>query len=157
VSAETDFFDTNVILYLLSEDATKADQAEALLASRGTISVQVLSEFVSVARRKLDCDWVEVRDVLATVRALCPVRALTVEVHDLGLRLAERYGLPVYDAMIAASALDCGCTTLWSEDFQDGQVLDGRLRVRNPFAAAPASGADLDPGTPGGESEHLVT
>ena len=146
MSTETDFFDTNVILYLLSEDKTKADQAEALLASRGTISVQVLNEFVSVARRKLRCDWVEVRDILATVRTLCPVRPLTLEVHDLGLRLAERYGLPVYDAMIAASALDCGCTILWSEDFQDGQVLDGRLRVHNPFTAVPGTGADLAPG-----------
>jgi predicted nucleic acid-binding protein len=137
VTAETDFFDTNVVLYLLSEDETKANRAEALIAAGGTISVQVLNEFVSVARRKLGCDWTEVRDILETLRALCPVQPLTVEVHDLGLRLAERYGLPICDAMIAASALDCGCTTLWSEDFQDGQTLDGRLRVRDPFVTGP--------------------
>jgi predicted nucleic acid-binding protein len=137
VTAETDFFDTNVVLYLLSEDDNKANQAEALLAAGGTISVQVLNEFVSVARRKLGCDWAEVRDILETLRALCSVQPLTVEVHALGLRLAERYGLPVYDAMIAASALDSGCTTLWSEDFQDGQILDGRLRIRNPFLTSP--------------------
>lgn len=137
MTAETDFFDTNVVLYLLSEDDNKANQAEALLAAGGTISVQVLNEFVSVARRKLGCDWAEVRDILETLRALCSVQPLTVEVHALGLRLAERYGLPVYDAMIAASALDSGCTTLWSEDFQDGQILDGRLRIRNPFLTSP--------------------
>ncbi|WP_295393141.1 PIN domain-containing protein [uncultured Thiodictyon sp.] len=135
MSAETDFFDTNVILYLLSEDAAKANRAEALLASGGSISVQVCNEFVSVARRKLGCDWAEVRDILSAVRALCSVRPLTVEVHDLGLRLAERHGLPVYDATIAASALDAGCSTLWSEDFQDGQIIDGRLLIRTPFAA----------------------
>ncbi|UHD15903.1 PIN domain-containing protein [Thiocapsa bogorovii] len=137
MTTETDFFDTNVVLYLLSEDEIKANRAEALLAAGGTISVQVLNEFVSVARRKLGCDWAEVRDILETIRALCPVQPLTIEVHDLGLRLAERYGLAIYDAMIAASALDCGCTTLWSEDFQDGQILDGRLRVRNPFVTSP--------------------
>jgi predicted nucleic acid-binding protein len=123
VTAETDFFDTNVVLYLLSEDETKANRVEALVAAGGTISVQVLNEFVSVIQRKLGCDWAEVRDILETFRALCPVQPLTVEVNDLGLRLAKRYGLPIYDAMIAASALDCGCTTLWSEDFQDGQTL----------------------------------
>jgi predicted nucleic acid-binding protein len=137
VTAETDFFDTNVVLNLLSEDETKANRVEALVAAGGTISVQVLNEFVSVARRKLGCDWAEVRDILETLSALCPVQPLTVEVHDLGLRLAERYGLPIYDAMIAARALDCGCTTLWSEDFQDGRTLDGRLRVRNPFVTSP--------------------
>ncbi len=68
----------------------------------------------------------------STVRSLCPVRALTVEVHELALRLAARYQLPFYDA------LDADCTTLWSEDFQDGQVLDGRLRIRNPFSASTA-------------------
>ncbi len=137
MTAETDFLDTNVVLYLLSEDETKANRAEALLEAGGTISVQVLNEFVSVARRKLGCDWTEVRDILETLRALCSVQPLTVGVHALGLRLAERYALPIDDAMIAASALDCGCTTLWSEDFQDGQILDGRLRIRNPFLTSP--------------------
>ena len=39
------FFDTNVLLYLISEDITKADRAETLLALGGVISVQVLNEF----------------------------------------------------------------------------------------------------------------
>ncbi len=48
---------------------------------------------------------------------------------------AERYGLAVYDAMIAAAALLADCDTLLSEDMQDGLVIDGRLRVVDPFAA----------------------
>ena len=51
-----------------------------------------------------------------------------------GLALAERYGLSIYDSMIAASALEAGCDTLWSEDMQDGMVLDGQVRIVNPFA-----------------------
>jgi predicted nucleic acid-binding protein len=138
VSAESDFFDTNIILCLLSEDAAKADRALALLGAGGTVSVQVLNEAASVARRKRALDWDEIGALLGTVRGLCPVRALTVGVHELALRLAARYRLPFYDALIAASALDAGCTTLWSEDFQDGQVLDGRLRICNPFSAGTA-------------------
>jgi len=136
VSVEADFLDTNVILYLLSGDATKADRAQALLDAGGTISVQVLNEFASVARRKAGCTWPEIGEILATVRALCRVRPLTVEVHERARALAARYEVPFYDALIAASALDAGCTTLWSEDFQDGQPLEDRLRIRNPFAAA---------------------
>ena len=58
---------------------------------------------------------------------------LAIEIHETGLALAERYGLSTWDAMIAASALHAGCDTLWSEDMQDGIVLDDRLRIVNPF------------------------
>ena len=69
------------------------------------------------------------------IRGLLPVQPLTIDIHETGVRLAERYGLSIYDAMIAASALDAGCETLWSEDMQDGLVLDDRLRIVNPFQA----------------------
>jgi predicted nucleic acid-binding protein len=62
------------------------------------------------------------------------VRAVTVETHEHGLVLAQRYRIGVCGAMIAAAALDAGCMTLASEDFQDGQRLEGRLTIRNPFA-----------------------
>ena len=52
MSGSEDFFDTNVLLYLLSADAAKADRAEELLAIGGTISVQVLNEFADVASQQ---------------------------------------------------------------------------------------------------------
>jgi predicted nucleic acid-binding protein len=130
------FFDTNVLLYVASCDPAKADRAEELIGAGGTISVQVLNEIANVARRKMGMSWAETRAFLSTMRSLLPVQALTIDVHETGLVLAERYGLSVYDAMIAASALHADCDTLWSEDMQDGLVLDGRLRVVNPFRGA---------------------
>jgi predicted nucleic acid-binding protein len=58
---------------------------------------------------------------------------MTVEIHGTGLALAERYGLSTYDAMIAASALHADCDMLWSEDMQDGMIIENRMRVSNPF------------------------
>ena len=55
------------------------------------------------------------------------------DTHERGLAVASRYGLSVYDAMIVSSALLAGCTLLYSEDMQDGQVFDRQLTVRNPF------------------------
>lgn len=127
------FVDTNVLLYLLSADAAKADRAEAVLAARVIVSVQVLNEFVNVARRKFALQWMELTQILADIRRFAEVRDLNVDTHDRGLALAQRYQLNIYDAMIAAAALNAGCTTLMSEDFQGGQVFDRRLRVRNPF------------------------
>ena len=70
------------------------------------------------------------------MRSLLTVHPLTVETHDTGLSLAERYGFSVYDAMIAAAALHAGCDTLLSEDLQHGMALDEGLRIVNPFQAA---------------------
>jgi predicted nucleic acid-binding protein len=128
------FFDTNVVLYLLSADAKRADRAEELIAQGGQISVQVLNEVAAVARRKLRMPWREVRDVTTQLRAACRVWPLTIDVHDRGTRIAERLGLSIDDGLIAASALLAGCRILYSEDLQDGQLIDAQLRVRNPFA-----------------------
>ena len=130
------FFDTNVLVYLASGDATKADRAEATIAGGGSISVQVLNEFANVARRKMQMSWDETHAFLNMLRGLLTVHPLTVETHETGLRLAERYGLSIYDSMIAASALDAGCDTLWSEDMQHGMKLDEGLRIANPFRGA---------------------
>lgn len=68
-----------------------------------------------------------------TIRALLMVHPITIDVHEIGLLLAERDGPSTCDAMIAASALEADCDTLRSEDMQDGIVLGDRLRIVNPF------------------------
>ena len=130
------FFDTNVLVYIASGDDTKADQAERVVAAGGAVSVQVLNELVNVTRRKMRMSWADTHAFLDMMRNLLTVHPLTIETHDTGLRLAERYGLSIYDATIAASALHAGCDTLWSEDMQHGMRLDESLRVVNPFRVA---------------------
>lgn len=127
------FFDSNVVLYLASSAQAKADRAESLIAGGGSISVQVLNEITNVARRKMQLSWPEAQAFLTNIRGLMAVESLTVETHETGLGLAERYGLSIYDAMIAAAALQANCDTLWSEDMQHGAILNDRLRIKNPF------------------------
>ena len=129
------FFDTNVLIYIASGDAIKADRAEAAIAAGGAISVQVLNELTNVARRKMQMSWPETRGFLSLLRSLLSVHSVTTDVHEHGLTLAERYNLSVYDAMIAASALAADCDTLWSEDMQHGMRIEGRLRIIDPFRA----------------------
>ena len=127
------FFDTNVLLYLLSNDSAKADRAEALLAAGGVISVQVLNEFVSVASRKLAMPIPEIREILSTIRTVCIVNPLDIETHELGLDLVERYGFSIYGGLLVAAALHARCTVLYTEDLQQGQVIN-QMVIRNPFA-----------------------
>ena len=136
MAAAKAFIDSNVLLCLLSKDGKKADVAEAVLRTGGVISVQVLNEITNVALKKLGMPWPEINQFLALLRSLCAVEPLTIETHDRGRGAAERYGLSVYDSMIVAAALLAGCTVLWSEDMQDGLLVDTQLRIANPFKNA---------------------
>ena len=128
------FFDTNVLLYTIGQDDARTPTAEALLLRGGLISVQVLNELASVAYRKLRMPWPEVTEALAAIRILCPSPLpITEETHDAALRLAKQHGFHIYDALIVVAALEADCVTLYTEDLQDGQVIDGRLTIRNPF------------------------
>jgi predicted nucleic acid-binding protein len=127
------FFDTNILLYLLSGDDVKANRAEEELGTGGVISVQVLNEFAAVASRKLKMPVAEIREAEEAIRAVCRVVPLSEETHDRGLQITERYGLSVYDAMIVAAALLAGCGTILSEDMQNGMRFDGLIEIRNPF------------------------
>jgi predicted nucleic acid-binding protein len=131
-----DFIDSNVLVYLASGDTGKADRAEEIVAGGGNISVQVLNEVANVARRKMGMEWADIHVFLGLLRGVLTVHPLTLETHDTGLALAERYGISTWDAMIAAAALHAGCDTLWSEDMQHGMAFDGGLRIVNPFHAA---------------------
>lgn len=133
ISVADRFFDTNVLIYLLSADAAKADLIEEKLAEGATVSVQVLNEFASVALRKLGMKVAEIREALDPITTICHVVPLTIEIHQRGLQVAERYRFSFYDALIVAAALESSCTMLYTEDLQDGQVIDDTLAIRNPF------------------------
>ncbi len=126
------FFDTNVLLYLLSDEPKKANRAEALVAAGGIVSVQVLNEFASVGGRKLGLTVAEIREILATVRAVCTVLPLDLDTHDRALDLAEQYRFSIYGALIVAAASSAACSVLFTEDLQHGQTIGGLL-IQDPF------------------------
>jgi len=138
MSGADDFFDTSVLLYLLSEDDRKADRVEALLQDSGNVSVQVLNEFTAVSRGKLGMSFAETREILATVRAVCRTHPLTLETHERAIEIAERYRFSVHDSVIVASARLAGCKTLYAADLQHLQIIEGQLSIINPFLALSA-------------------
>lgn len=129
------FFDTNVLVYLVSPDAGKAARAGELLREGGYVSVQVLNELVSVLRKKFRFDWPDVETVLALVQSYCEVVSLDLLMHQEGLLLARLHQLSWYDALIVAAAQRVEAESLYSEDMQHGRRYDDALRVVNPFAA----------------------
>lgn len=130
--ADAPFLDTNVLIYLLSEDPAKAARARDLLAAGGVISVQVLNEFVAVARRKLNLDWADVETLIDGFTTHLHVEPQTVETHLRAVRIARRYQLGIYDATILAAAEQADCRVLLSEDMQHGLQV-GEVVISNPF------------------------
>lgn len=132
--APDEFLDTNILIYAFTSDP-RAVIAEQLLARGCVTSVQGLNEFANVARRKLGMSWEEIRDALAAIRTLAKaILPVDLAAHSNALALAERYEFSFFDALMLASALQGGCVTFWSEDMQNGTVINGRLRIANPFA-----------------------
>jgi predicted nucleic acid-binding protein len=134
MSGKRPFLDTNILIYAHTGAADRrAIIAQQLIEAGGIIGVQQLNEFVSVARRKLKRSWKEVLTALADMRILCPDPIpISVGMHDASLGIAERYGFSIYDSLVIVAALEADCDTLYSEDMQSGQDIEG-LTIRNPF------------------------
>ena len=133
MNASAELLDTNVLVYAFSTDP-RSIEAERLMASRCAVALQGINEFSNVARRKLVMSWTEVAEAVSTVRALCSrVLPLDIDTHTDALVVAERDGLSFYDALMVSAALRANCTVLWSEDMQHDRLIDGRLRILNPF------------------------
>ena len=103
MSGDEVFFDTNILIYLISGDEAKVARSNTLIEAGGVVSVQVLNEFVAVATRKYRVDWPKIDFILATVKDACKVVPLTIELHERGLAHSRRYEITIYDAMILAA------------------------------------------------------
>lgn len=125
--------DTNVVIHALIR-AGKEEAASAVLEICDFLSIQVLNEYANVAKRRLNRSWRQIEEDLENIRGSVPqVLPIDTDVHLDGLRIASRYRLSFYDALILAVALSGGARILYSEDMQHGMTIDETLRVVNPF------------------------
>lgn len=126
--------DTNVAIYAFTDDPQKADKARQKLIGAAFVSVQLLNEFANVMGRKHKLGWREIADKLADIRlTVGNVVPLGMAEHSEALRIAERHRLTFYDALMLAVALGGGAKIIYSEDMQHDLVIDGTLRIVDPF------------------------
>jgi predicted nucleic acid-binding protein len=127
------FADTNVIVYSQSDDGAKTANAIAVLETGPVISTQVVNEAVAVLTRKHGFSLADAHQVATSLLVVCEVVPLNADTIREAIRLTARYQLSHWDSLIVSAALLAGCDTLYSEDFQNGQVFDETLTVVNPF------------------------
>ena len=129
------FLDTNVIIYAHTDlDLRKQQIAQQLISLNETIvSTQVLQETANILFKKFQFPWSEILTVLAEASKNNYLYInIFSTIHD-ACRVADRYGFSFYDSLIVATALESGATVLYSEDLQDGQIIDQVLTIKNPF------------------------
>jgi predicted nucleic acid-binding protein len=139
---ERSFLDTNVLVYTDDADAP-AKQATSLSllhagwqTGNGVLSTQVLQEYFAAVTRKLGVDAAIAR---RKVELFDRLEILSIGHEDVlrAIDLHRLHGFSIWDALIVTMALKAQCRVLYTEDMQDGRVIDG-LRIANPFK--PVSG-----------------
>ena len=129
------FLDTNILIYAAAATAVekpKRDVARELLSRDGAgLSVQVLAEFYVNATSKFKLPEAAVVRILESLEAY-PVLPVSESVFWSALAIRKRYQVSYWDAAIIAAAAEMGCTTVYSEDLNHGQVYDA-VQVVNPF------------------------
>ena len=129
------FVEPNVAVYALGRDSDKKARAKQILDDAPIASSQVINEAISVLMGKQRFAREEAYEVADAVMKLVAVAPVTENTVRDAMTVGLRYGLSHWDSLIVAAALATGCDTLYSEDMQSGQVIGGRLTIRNPFAA----------------------
>ena len=131
------FLDTNIIIYAYSDDEPeKQERANNILEeyeSQITISTQVINELSNNLFRKFKLNAEAVEAVVLELDNNFPIVDFNLQTQLKAIKIKERYKLQFYDSMILASALENGCNIIYSEDMQNGQIIENQLTIINPF------------------------
>jgi len=134
------FIDTNMLVYAYnSDDPVKRKRAKNLLQNDLTdkdlvISVQVLNEYyAALSKEKYRIPHKKIVKFISDITRYSTVYPLHIETVGAALRLKEKYKYSWWDSLILASSLEAECETLYSEDMQNGHIIEGLLVIRNPF------------------------
>jgi len=130
------FFDSNIIIYAYSVDEPKKQTlVKALLNAHEEIliSTQTINELINVTMRKKMLDALQVSAVVNELFLVCSVEVIDQNVIQKSLALVKKYRYSYFDSLMLASALSAGCSILYSEDMHNQQIIEGKLKIINPF------------------------
>jgi predicted nucleic acid-binding protein len=128
------FIDSNISLYLIDKSSnSKKQKVEAILLPHFLISTQVVAENVNVCIKKLKLDKKEAFEFAKALLRRFQTVTITPDVLLKSFEISLTYQVSSWDAIIVSTALLNDCTILYSEDMHNGLVIEGTLRIVNPF------------------------
>ena len=128
------FLDSNVCIYAFDADSRKKQVAlDLIVGSQAAVSTQVLMETANVAAKKLKFKHEQVQLSVDYLAMLCSLHVVDFSTIRLAFQVSRKYLYSLYDALIIASALEAGCSILYTEDMQHGHLVNNSLTIVNPF------------------------
>ncbi|MCT7446979.1 PIN domain-containing protein [Aliarcobacter skirrowii] len=129
------FLDTNILLYAYSTEKEKQEKAQNILNTYNNIyiSKQVINETINILIKKFKLNIKDIINVVKELEKEFIVLDFDVQTQLNALNLKQNYNLQFYDALIVSTALENSCTILYSEDMQDKQLIEKKLKIINPF------------------------
>lgn len=131
------FLDSNVLIYSIDDgEVVKQQIANNLITSLsekgGVISTQVLQEFYNIATKKLGISKQDAKVLLERLSDCFIVHKNTVSdiLHAIEISIKTQFSF--WDSLILSAAIAEGCTTLYSEDLNDGQIVE-EIVINNPM------------------------
>jgi len=130
------FLDTNILVYLYSKtEKDKMEKAQSMLDKHDcVVNVHVMSETSNVLMKKYNKSAAKTKELLNNIELICDeVLSVQRKTINKAIDIKERYGFSFYDCLMLASAIEGGCQFIFTEDMNDGQIIDGTLKIINPF------------------------
>jgi predicted nucleic acid-binding protein len=126
--------DTNVLIYSHdSSDLRKQAIARTLIDLTPSISTQVISEYINVLRRKMAIPKDELLELCIINFEDCKIHQVEISTLKIAKRLIQQHNFQVFDSIIVASAVEAKCEILYTEDMRHGLLIDGFMKILNPF------------------------
>lgn len=129
------FVDTNILVYCYTNDELqKREKALDVCKNIDTyISTQVLTELSNTLKKKFKLDWKNIENVISEINSGFHIFVNKPSTIEKACQIADKYDYSFYDSLIIAAALACNCLILYSEDMQNGQIIENSLTIVNPF------------------------
>ncbi len=129
------FFDTNIIVYLYSEDEIEKREKIINIASKNDvfISTQVINEFSNVLYKKFNLKTNEILPVIEELQENFEIVNINMDTIKLAHRIKDKYKYSYFDSLIISSALENDCNILFTEDLHNSQKIEEKLKIINPF------------------------
>jgi predicted nucleic acid-binding protein len=139
IGSDRNFVDTNIFVYAhLDNELEKYGKAKflfenILMGKKVIISVQVVNEFYS-AMSRYKYSHGEIVKFVSEISVRANIRNISFDTSKKAFYIRDKYQYSWWDSLVLASALENDCKIIYSEDMQDGQIIENTLKIVNPFA-----------------------
>jgi predicted nucleic acid-binding protein len=128
------FIDSNIIVYLVdNRSKEKTKKAQDFLSPDFFISTQVVSENVNVCLKKLHLNKETTFDFARRIVNRFRILQITEATLLKSFEISIKYQLSSWDSIIIATAILNNCSIIYSEDMQDGLIVENSVTIINPF------------------------